>query len=212
MNLRRAVAAAFSWQRVAIAEGFAVLLISLEWLGLDADDRFSRYMAVHTFSRLLAALLVLLAIGLAEEAIRRGAPKILSFAIAAIAPSLVSALIFTLLWFDMSWRTERSVVLFTLEITMQSALWVSLALIVLDNGAQTALIRESVKQAQMKRVQLERGALESRLDAMRSQIDGPALFQELTEIRDGLQAGEPRAAEALERLILRLRSSAKGVT
>jgi hypothetical protein len=212
MNLRRAVAAAFSWPRVAIAEGFAFLLISLEWLGLDADDRFSRYMAVHTFSRMLAALLVLLAIGLAEEATRRGAPKILSFAIAAIAPSLVSALIFTLLWFDMSWRTEHSVVLFFLATTMETALWVSLALIVLDNSAQTALIRESVKQVQMKRVQMERGVLESRLDAARSQIDGPALFQELTEIRDGLQDGEPRAAEALERLIQRLRSSAKGVT
>ena len=212
MNLRCAAAAAFSWPRVAIAEGFAVLLILLEWLGLDAGDRFSRYMALQTFSRMLAALLVLLAIGLAEEAIRRGAPKILSFAIAAIAPSFLSALIFTSLWFDTGWRTGHSVVLFILETTMQTALWVSLALIVLDNGAQTALIRESVKQAQMKRVQLERGALESRLDAVRSQIDGPALFQELTEIRDGLQAGEPRAAEALERLIQRLRSSAKGVT
>lgn len=211
MNFRRAVAAAFSWPRVAIAEGFAVLLISIEWLGLDADERFGRYMAVHTFSRMLAALLVLLAIGLAEEAIRRGAPKILSFAIAAIAPSLLSALIFTLLWFDMSWRTEHNVVLFVLQATMETALWVSLALIVLDNSTQTALIRESVKQAQMKRVQMERDVLESRLDAVRSQISGPALFQELTEIRDGLQAGEPRSAEALERLILRLRSSAKGV-
>ena len=166
----------------------------LEWLGLDTGDRFSRYMAVQTLSRMLAALLVLLAIGLAEEAIRRGAPKILSLAIAAIAPSFLSALIFTSLWFDMRWRTEHSVVLFILETTMQTALWVSLALIVLDNSAQTALIRESVKQAQMKRVQLERGALESRLDAVRSQIDGPALFQELTEIRDGLQAGEPRSS------------------
>jgi hypothetical protein len=104
------------------------------------------------------------------------------------------------------------VVLFILETTMQTALWVSLALIVLVNSAQTALIRESVKQAQMKRVQMERRVLESRLDAVRSQIDGPALFRELTEIRDDLQTGEPRAAEALERLIQRLRSSAKGVT
>jgi hypothetical protein len=212
MSLRRTVGAAFSWPRVAIAEGFAVLLTLLEWLGLEADDKFSRYVAVQIFSRMLAALLVLLAITLAEDAIRRGAPKILSLAIAAVAPSLVSALIFTLLWFDMSWRAEHSVVLYIAEMTMQTALWVSLALIVLDNRAQTALIRESVKQAQMKRVQMERSVLESRLDAVRSQIDGPALFQELNEIRDGLQAGEPRAADALERLIQRLRSSAKGVT
>lgn len=209
MSLRRAIAASFSWRRVVIAEAFAIVLLSLEWFGLDANDRLSSYMAIETFSRTLAALFILLAIGLAEEAVRRGAPKTQSFAIAAIAPSLLSALIFTLRWFDVTWQREHSVVLFVLENTMQTALWAGLAIIVLNNRTQTALIRESVKLAQKKRVQMERGVLESRLDAERTKIDGPALFQELTEIRDGLNGEDPQAAASLEHLIDRLRSTQK---
>ncbi len=163
-------------------------------------------MAAETFSRVIAALLVLLAMGVAEEAVRRGARRILSFCLAVAAASLANGLIFTFMWFDIAWRGERSLVLFVLENALNTALWAGLAIIVLYNSAQTARIREGVKQAQMRLVQTERGVLESRLDAARKQIDAPALFQELTQIRDGLRREEPQAAEALESLIRRLRS------
>lgn len=206
MSFRQVIATAFGWRRVAIAEGYVLILLVREWLSQDAQDRFGRYMAVESISRILAALLVLLAIGIAAEAVRRGANKGLSYALAILAASLLSALTFTFMWFDMAWRTERNPALFVLEITMDTALWATLALVVLDNSAQTARIRQGVKEAQMKRVRMERAVLESRLEAARKQIDGPSLFEELTEIRDGLRCEEPQAAEALERLIQRLRS------
>jgi uncharacterized membrane protein len=210
MTFRRAISNSLSWRRVAIAEAYALILLARQWLGLDAQDRFGSYVIAETFSWMVAALLVLLAMGIAEEAVRRGARRILSYALAVIAASLVSALLFTLLWFDMAWRTERSVVLFVLEATMQMALWPSLALIVLDNRIQTARVRQGVKRAQMKRVRLERAVLQARLDAARKQIDGPMLFQELTEIRDSLRNEDPQAAETLERLVQRLRSIQAG--
>jgi len=206
MSFTSAIAASFSWRRVAIAEGYSIVLLLREWLGLDATDKFSRFMAAEVIAHVLAPLLVLLALGIAEEAVRRGARRIWVSGLAVLAASLLSSLIFTLLWFDMAWRTERSVFLFILEYAMQTALWASLAIVILDNSARTTRIRQSLKRAQMKRVQMERGVLEARLDAVRKQIDGPALFRELTEIRDGLQREEPQAAEALERLIQRLRN------
>lgn len=183
-----------------------LILLIREWLSQEGPDRFDRYLAVESLSRILAALLVLLGIGIAGEAVRRGASKGLSYGLAVLAASLLSALTFTFMWFDPAWRPERNIVLFVLELTMDTALWATLALIVLDNSAQTARIRRGVKEAQMRRVRIERAVLESRLDAARKQIDGPALFEELLEIRDGLRREEPQAAEALERLIHRLRS------
>jgi hypothetical protein len=206
VSFARNVATLLTWRRVAIAEIYTLVVLFREWLGLEAAERFGRYMAIETFSRITTALLVLLAIAIAEEAARRGARKVLSYAVAVLAASLMSALIFTSMWFDMAWRNERSVALFVLENTTEIALWASLALLVFYNNAQATRIREGVKQAQMNRVQIERGVLESRLAAARKQIDGPALFEELTEIRDALYGEDPQGAEALERLILRLRS------
>lgn len=116
--------------------------------------------------------------GVADEAVRCGARRTLSFACAVVAASLLSALILTSMWFDLAWRSERSLALFIPQNTMQTGLWAGLAIIVLYNSAQTARIRQGVKQAQMNRVQIERGVLEARLDAVRKQIDGPALFRE----------------------------------
>jgi hypothetical protein len=207
VSFYRSVAASVSWRRVGIAEGYAIVLLLREWLGLEGGARFSRDFAIEVFSILLAAILVLVAMGIADEAVRRGARRVLSFGVTVVAASLLSALIFTSLSFDMTWRSQRSLTLFIVENAMQTALWASLAIIVLYNSVQTARIRQGVKDAQMKRVQKERQVLEARLDAVRKQVDAPALFQELTEIRDGLFREDPQSAEALERLIQRLRGA-----
>jgi hypothetical protein len=207
VSLYRSIVASVSWRRVALAEGYAIVLLVREWLGLEGGERFGRDFAIEVFSKGLAAILFLVAMGIAEEAVRCGARRIASFGIAVVAASLLSGLIYTFLSFDMTWRSQRSLALFVVENTMQTALWASLAIIVLYNSVQTARIRQVVKNAQMKRVRKERELLEARLDAVRKQVDGPALFQELTEIRDGLYREDPQSAEALERLIQRLRGA-----
>jgi hypothetical protein len=194
-----------TWRRVAIAEGFAAILILREWLGLEPADRFSRYMAIESISRLTSALMMLLAIALAEEANRRGARKLLSFGVGLTATSLLSSLLFTAMWFDTAWAAERSRTLFVVENSIEMLLWASLATIVFYNIQQTGRIREGLRQAQRKKLLIERGVLDSRLEAARKQIDAPALFEELTRIRDALRQEEPHASEALERLIIRMR-------
>jgi hypothetical protein len=194
-----------TWRRVAIAEGYAIALILREWLGLEPAERFTRYMAIESFSRLTSALLMLLAIAIAEESVRRGAQRPLSFTVAVLATSLLSSLLFTAMWFDTAWATERSKVLFVLENSIEIALWAGLAIIVFYNIEQTSRIREGLKQTQMKRLRVERRMLDSRLDAARKQIDAPTLFEELTEIADALRREEPHGAEALEHLILHMR-------
>jgi hypothetical protein len=200
------ICAFLTWRRFAIAEGFAAILILREWLGLEPADRFSRYMAIESFSRLTSALMMLFAIAIAEETVRRGAHRLLSFVVALLAASLLSSLLFTALWFDTAWAAERSRSLFVVENAIEILLWASLATIVFYNIEQTGQIREGLKQTQMKQLLIERRVLDSRLEAARKQIDAPTLFEELTAIRDALRREEPHGAEALERLIVRLRN------
>lgn len=205
MSYVRDIYTSFTWRRVAVAEGYATALILREWLGLEPAERFTRYMAIESFSRCISALLMLFAIAIAEEAVRRGARRPLSFTVAVLTSSLLSSLLFTAMWFDPAWIVERSKTLFVLENSIETILWASLAIIVFYNMEQTSRVREVLTQTQMKRVQIERRVLESRLETARKQIDAPTLFEELSEIRDALRREEPHGADALEHLIQHMR-------
>jgi hypothetical protein len=207
MNFGRAAIARVTWKRVMTAELWAFVLLFREWLGLESAEKFSRYMAIESFSYGVTAFLMLLGVVGAEEGIRRGARPLMAYAIGLILASLCGAVLFTSLWFEWEWRRERSLVLFILENAVELAVWGALAVFVYYNRMQVARMRAGVRDAQMKRVQLEQSLVESRLEATRAQIDAPALFAELSEIRDSMRRVEPQAVDALERLIQRLRES-----
>ena len=207
MSFGRAVVAGLSVRRVLMVELVALVLLIQQWIGFDEADRYGRYTVDISVSYCTSALLFLIATLCAEEAVRRGMRVRVAFPVALVCASVLGSLIWTMLWFDLSWRRERSVVLFVVENTTQLGRWGALGMFVYCNRVSAERVLQHVRQAQMKRVRVERDLIRARLEAARAQIDAPALFAELASIRDSLRRNEPQAAVALDDLTQRLRAS-----
>jgi hypothetical protein len=203
----RAVLAELTWKRFLIAESLGLILVAETWLGLDAADKFSRYMAVESTTLLSSAFFFLLATLCADQWVRRGARPFVAFSLALIPACLLGGFIQTELWFDLAWRRERNIYLFLVENASEVGIWGALAMLVYFNRTKAERMLRGVRQTQLNCVRIERGLIDSRLEAARTQIDAPTLFAELAEIRDSLLRDEAGAAEALDALILRLRNS-----
>lgn len=65
---------------------------------------------------------------------------------------------------------------------------------------------EAVRAAELRRVRLEGGVIESRLEAARSEVDPQELFASLNNIRDLLITRSPDADTSLDELIQKLRN------
>jgi sensor histidine kinase YesM len=69
---------------------------------------------------------------------------------------------------------------------------------------------EGVRGAELRRVQLERQLVESRLATAEAQIDPQMLFSALADIRLGLERASPDADAKLDGLVQRLRLALAG--
>ncbi len=161
----------------------------------------------------LSAIVSLLIVLVADEAVKRGA-RLRHVNILATLSLLVGNLLIadiaqqylavefakppvppTLRW--------TSIIPFALDQT----LWGVLALFVYLNRHIAERMLQGVQEAESRRVRQETELVESRLAAARAQVDPNVLFGDLAEIRDKLKIGAADADERLETLIQRLRSA-----
>jgi hypothetical protein len=84
------------------------------------------------------------------------------------------------------------------------------AMLAYVNRRSAQRILEGVRQAELRRVQIEQRLTESRLATAQAQIDPHILSSSLTQVRDLYKQGSPDADLELDALIRRLQATVTG--
>jgi hypothetical protein len=210
MGYLRAVWKGITWRRVLIVQTLgqtAAFLASFEW-GFFGD--YIGHPSAH-FASMGLYLLMLLPLALAaDEAIRRGARARYVYSgllvgnaiIACAAAGATQALYCT--WWTVPWPAKKWG--FT-EAGLHMSVYSALGLVAFINRRITDRTLEFVRGAELRRVQLDRQLIESRLATAEAQIDPQMLFGALARIKHGFEAGDPEAERNLNELIQTLRTA-----
>jgi hypothetical protein len=204
--------ASFTWRRVLFTQ--VVAQIVAVFIGIDDFGYFGESIG-HTsmhFVFMSAYVFVLLPVAFcAEEAVTRGARPIVVYAILLvfISPLIAVAMAGAMQWmycvlFAVPWPTPRWE--FT-EDGSHFSVPCSLALLVYMNGRAADRMLEGVRGAELRRVQLDRQLVESRLATAEAQIDPQMLFGALAQIKRGFEESQPHAEKTLNELIQTLRAA-----
>lgn len=200
MNSIRAALSHLTWR--------AVLVTALLAAATDARHLLAGWNTAFTLQRLALvstiltseAFLVLLALVGAEEAERRGVKTRRAFTLALLAACSVIALLRAAapLWL-------KGAIGSAYEGCIEAWMYGGIAMIAYLNRRSAIRMLEGVRMAELNCVQSERDLIDSRLAAFRAQIDQPAFFAALTDIRNAYDQDLCDAGERLDALIQQLR-------
>lgn len=209
----RATWQAITWRNLLILQALGQLAIYLEsreqalfgtWMGHPSLGYVS--MALSVF------LLVPIAL-LSDEAVKRGAaPKLaypiavgLTVPVAILATSVTQHVYLSIFGLppgrpDLFWRSS-------IEASVHMYIYGAFGMLVFMNQRTADRMLENFRNSELRRAQLERQLVESRLATAEAQIDPTMLFEELAEIRLGFKRGGDRAELQLTELIQTLRTA-----
>jgi len=146
------------------------------------------------------SLLVLLAVVGAEEAERHGVKTLRAFSLALLAACCAIALIRAA---APAWVSGTIGPAY--DGVIEAWIYGGIAMIAYLNRRSAIRMLEGVRTAELNCVQSERYLIDSRLAAFRAQIDQPAFFAAMTDIRDAYDQNLLDAGERLDALIQQLR-------
>lgn len=212
----RAVGRAATWQKIVTVQVLALALALFRWLDFppiaaDEHSRFAdpRLLGLTFMSMSMAALLILIATLLADEAVRRGAPAKSTYLGGLVIACVGNAILFSFLreWYDMpelpTGPLWPRVAYWAIDVGIFGALFIW---IYVDRRTRNQML-EFVREADARRVRLERRLIDSQIASAQARIDPHMLFDALKDIRQSLQTDHPNADVKLEALIARLRGS-----
>jgi hypothetical protein len=162
------------------------------------------------------ALLVLLIIPIAllsDEAVDRGASARFAYAIAAISTLPVALLTTTatqhayLSIFGLPPGTADQFWVTSIAAGVHFSIYGAFGMLVFINQRTADRMLENFRKGELRRVELERQLVNSRLATAEAQIDPTMLFDRLAEVKLGFQRGEDHAEARLNELIQSLRAA-----
>jgi hypothetical protein len=206
----RSVARAFTWQKVLLAQLLFVLLdvfAVLLFVGqfpVPASFKWSRIVIEQTI-----ALSILLAVVGADEAVARGAKRFRAYAVAIVAASVLAAAtqFQVRAWLgiytvgdrpDAAPAVRRMQMVYVGCDTLTYGVLFILAW--LEYRRRAELLRR-VRFAELERARRRQRGAETRLAALRSDVDAEALLTTLEEVRDRFERDDPDAAPLLDEII-----------
>jgi hypothetical protein len=216
----RAVSRAATWQKIVTVQVLALPLALLRWselrpMAADEHSRFAdpRLLVLTIISMSAAALLILIATLLADEAVRRGAPAKTTYLAGLVIACVANAILFSFLreWYEPEPSTGPlwpRIAFWTIDVGVFGAffIWVWV-----DRRTRNQMM-EFVREADARRARLERRLIDSQIASAQARIDPHMLFDALKDIRQSLQMDHPDADVKLEALIARLRGSLSRAT
>jgi hypothetical protein len=210
----RAVIASMTWRAFLFASLIGLCVLASRELKF-LDNAPPNYLWSGLVITQLGSLSVLLAVLAGNEAVRRGSSAWFAYTAALLTASVVTALgqWYIRGWFHLYTVVNRPGVPARVQYTMiifvacDVLMFGGFAMLAYVNRRSAQRILEGVRSAELKRVQIERRLMESRLGTARAQIDPQILFGSLTEIRDLFQQGSRDADLQLDALIQRLQAA-----
>jgi hypothetical protein len=209
----RATWLGITWRNLLILQALGQLVIYLEsreqslfgtWMGHPSAGYVS--MALSMF------LLVPIAL-LSDEAVKRGtAPKFaypiavsLTVPVAFLATTLTQHVYLSVFGLPLEkpnlfWHSS-------IEASVHMYIYGAFGMLVFMNQRTADRMLENFRNSELRRAQLERQLVESRLATAEAQIDPTMLFDQLAEIRLGFKSGGDHAEVQLTELIQTLRTA-----
>ena len=207
----RAARNSYTLRRVLFTQSLGVVVAYLTSLDWGSYGEYIHHTSIHYVTMSIYVLLLLPVAFCADEAVARGARPIVTYAVllivvnqllaAAVAGTLqwVYVTIYAIPWPPNTWG-------FT-EASGHLSVPCSLGLLVFMNGRAAERMLEGLRGAELRRVQLDRQLVESRLAMAEAQIDPQMLFGALAQIKRGLEDSRPEAGKDLDNLIQTLRTA-----
>lgn len=213
----RAVMAAMTWRAFLIANLLGLCVQVSRYLKF-LNTAPPNYLLSGLVITQLGSLAVLLAVLAGNEAVRRGARAWSAYTVALLTASIVTAVS---QWYVRGWfhlftvinrpgvpmRVQYTMMIFVACDVLMFGGFVMLAYV---NRRSAQLILEGVRNAELRRVQIEQRLTESRLATAQAQIDPHMLTRTLTEVRDLYKQGSADADFELDALIQRLQATVTG--
>jgi hypothetical protein len=200
-----------SWRGVLGTQAIGQLiafLVTFEWgyFGESIHHRSLHYVAMAVYVLILPPL----AIG-ADEAAGRGAPPRIVYPVLLIGNLLTAMAVawsmqqLYCLWYGIS--LPETVRWNFPEASVHLSMYWTIALLAYMNKRAAERMLERVQGAELRRVQLDRQLVESRLATAEAQIDPKMLFSALARIKRGFEECAPEADTGLNELIQALRTA-----
>jgi hypothetical protein len=202
MNSIRAALSHLTWRSVLVAALLAAAIEARHLLGgWNPASAFTLpRLALVSAILMSESFLVLLAVVGAEEAERHGVKTWCAFIVALLAACCIIALLRAAapVWVSAAIGPAYDGVI---------EVWTygGIAMIAYLHRRSAIRMLEGVRTAELNCVQSERYLIDSRLAAFRAQIDQPAFFAAMTDIRNAYHQHLPDAGERLDALIQQLR-------
>jgi len=217
MSYVRAVLSTLTWQKVLVTQAAGQLDVLIRAIEQGRWGTWMGHPELHNVATGVTALLLLLLALVVDESMVRGVPPRRAHPMAILMTFVVACAASALAF----WCFQVVFHLPGPENDMQRYGFVGNGI---DTGATGAFVMlvylnrrtvermlEVVRRAELRRVQLERQLIESRLAATEAQIDPQMLFSMLADVRDELETAAPDADTKLGELVQMLRH-ALGVT
>jgi hypothetical protein len=209
----RATWQAVTWRNILMLQALGQLAIYLEsreqslfgtWMGHPSEHYVS--MALNVFFVIPIALL-------SDEAVKRGMSPRFAYPVAVISTLPVAFIATTvtqqvyLFIFGLPAEKPNLFWQSSIETSVHMYIYGAFAMLVFMNQRAADRLLLNFRNSELRRVQLERQLVESRLATAEAQIDPTMLFNQLADINLGFIHGEDRAEEQLNALIQALRAA-----
>jgi len=207
----RAALQGISWRNLLILQVIGQLVI---YMDSREEQLFGAWMGHPSVNYVAMALSVFLIVPIAllsDEAVKRGAPPKFAYTIAVISTLPVAFLSTTLtqhvylLIFGLPPGTPDIFWMACIGASFWMYIYGAFGMLIFMNQRIADRMLENFRKSELRRAQLERQLVESRLATAEAQIDPTMLFDRLGEIKLGFARGEGQAEARLNDLIQHLR-------
>jgi hypothetical protein len=209
----RGLAASLTWKKFLLAETVGLAVNLTRYLAHPALAAVPEVEICRTIWTAFGAAGVLLAVLCADEAVRYGVRKSLVYWIALLTASAATGAVqwYTSVWLGLTPAMDsaaHTLVQLTQMgfIAFQVMLYGGIAALVYLNRRAAAQALEAVRAAELRRVQIERRVIESRLATARAHVDPRTLLNTLARIQEGYRTASADADGRLDQLILQLQA------
>jgi len=211
----RAVWQAITWRRLLLLQGLGQLAIYLESREQHLFGFWMGHTSEHYVAMALSVFLIIPIALLSDEAVKRGAAPKFAYTIALLTTLPVAFVATTvtqhvyLSIFGLPPGKPNLFWISSVETTFHMYTYGAFGMLVFMNQRTADRLLENFRNSELKRVQLERQLVESRLATAEAQIDPAMLFDQLARIKAGFERGGEGAEAQLNELIQGLRAALK---
>jgi sensor histidine kinase YesM len=202
-----------TWPRILLTQAIVALAVLVGSFESDLLGTWMGHPSLEYVATSLSALFLLAMTLHADEFVNRGVSTrlvypitvLLAFPVAFVITGMTEEIYYAVLQLPKAMaQAHRWVFISTAE---HIAVICAFGMVIYMNRRTTERMLERVQAAELKRVQLERQLIDSRLAMAEAQVDPQMLFSALAEIRDGFSRSLPDTDAKLDELVQHLRSA-----